>query len=68
MSATVESLAHRLEQGNRIYMSQSFHQQAHLADDPIARALVAIGDPAVPELKRLLYSGDRVTRDRAARA
>jgi HEAT repeat protein len=38
-----------------------------MANNPPARALIAIGDPAVPAISALLQSEDRTTRSRAIR-
>jgi hypothetical protein len=38
-----------------------------LKDDPMAAALVQIGDPSVPQVSLLLQSGNRETRSRAVR-
>ncbi len=65
---SIPALASRLEDRNEIFMSVTFTQYATMQDDPIARALVSIGDASVPALAKMLRSQKEFARVRAARA
>jgi hypothetical protein len=62
--SAVDVLVAALSQDNRQGVL-SFAEEQRLDDDPPGKALVEIGDPAIPELARVLQSGGRNVRWRA---
>ena len=67
LASTAEALESRMrDAGGPI--SSTMYSRAHLSGDVLARALVEVGDPAVPWLARALRSPYQSVRDRAVRA
>jgi DNA-binding phage protein len=64
---TIPMLSKLLTQTSEVGGLTDLYREAQLVDDPVAKALSRIGDPAVPSLKTILNSANVETRWRATR-